>query len=152
MVMRVPARRNRSSARMRPGVRDRRRAIGQPLPSQRSSTFAPDGAVTFSRVTRAPRAATYPRMRTTGNGRRYRGAAGPATGTAPGSGTALTGPTPAEANVGAGTGAAGVAVGSGTVASGGGVAVGTGSGDGSGAGVGVGAVATTGAVGNDFTS
>src|SRR3954462_1212153 len=120
MVMRVPARRKRSRARMRPGVLERRRAIGQPLPSQRSSTVVPDGAATFSRVTREPRAATYPRMRTTGNGRRYRGAAGPAR-TGPQSGAALLRPTPAEPKVGAGAVASDVEVGSGTVASGGGV-------------------------------
>jgi hypothetical protein len=140
---------------MRPGVRERHRVIGQLFPSQRSSTVTPDGAATFSRVTRAPRGAKYPRMRTTGNGRRNRGATGPATSTAAGAGTALTGSVPADANVGAGvTPGVGDGVGSGVVAPGVGVGVGVGVavGDGDGAGGGGGGGATTGAVGDDLTS
>src|SRR5215213_5053378 len=85
-------------------------------------------------------------MRMTGNGRRYRGAAGLATGSAAGPGVI-----PGEANVGAGTAGSGVVVvvgGSGTVSPGGGVAVGVAVG----VGVGAGRERTTGAVGADLTS
>ena len=104
-------------------------------------------------------------MRTTGNGRRNRGAGGPATSIVAGSRIAPTGPIPVEAKAGAGV-ASGVAAGSGGVASGVGVTVGVGTGDGSGVGVtvgvgtgdgsgvgdGVGAGAATGAVGADLTT
>ena len=59
---------------MRPTARVRRR-IGQLLPSQRTCTFTFSAAVTLSMVIQAPRAATEPRMRTTGNGARYRNVA-----------------------------------------------------------------------------
>src|SRR4051794_27719201 len=123
MVIRVPAGRNPSRARVRPGRRARRGATGQPLPSHPGRTVTRDGAAAVNRVPRAPRAPTYPGIRTTGNGRRNRGAAGPATCTAPESGAVSTGLIPAEAKVGAGTGASWVDVG-------------VGDGDGVGSGVG----------------
>ena len=66
--MRVPADRKRSSAEMRPVPNDLRRTR-QPGPSQRTSTVAVDGALTRSRVMRAPLATRNPLTRTTGNGR-----------------------------------------------------------------------------------
>jgi hypothetical protein len=152
MVMRVPAVRYRSSARIRPAVRDRRR-IGQLLPSQRTRTVALRDAVTRSRVIRAPRAATAPRMRITGNGamnaRRGKASASD-TEPEPGRGPGVTGVAPADANVGPRALPSGVGVGPGA---GDGVGPGVGPGAGPGAGPGRGGgTAMTGADGGDMAS
>ena len=69
IVRRVLARRNRSSGAMRPGLNDRRRR-GHDAPLQRTLTVAEAGALTRSRLMRAPPRNSAPLTRTTGNGRR----------------------------------------------------------------------------------